>query len=163
MKHTRAKKRTRRTRQRGRGTNVANFAFVNPLQRLASIMPLAAVTRIPITESAPLFVSRGKATANTRRRSLKNNAASQQYVGINMNAASAANTNTVRTYTGPGQREVAETIRTPSPIRPISVGRMGPVPAALESRISFPPTQGRKTAWSTLRAQQTTGSRHLQI
>ena len=155
-------RRRRTTRQRGRGVRVnaaaaaapTNFSVENPLLRQFASAPMQANTvRVPVTESVPVYATRGKAAnGNTmRRRSLKNSAAHQPYVGINMNAASAASMNVVRNYKSPAQRSFAKMESAPSPVR-------------YSSEFTTPLHKINPSAsWLMHRTAQMPGSRHLQI
>ena len=152
---TRQQRQQRQQRQHGRGSNIStNFVFENPLMRRVtpSLMPTTAI-RVPVNEPAPLYARHGKTNINTRRRSLKNNAAHQQYVGINVNAASASNVNVVRNYKSPVRRSVAETESAPSPIRHFKEFATDLVPHKLAPSKS----------WLLHHTSKMPGSRHLQI
>ena len=145
----------RRRQQRGRGTNMTatNFVFENPLQQYRFVPPMRANTRrVSVNEVTPVYATQGKATLSTHRHSLKNSNRYKNYVGISMNAASAANVNVVRNYTSPPvHKSIASVSHTP-------VHRVSEFTAETVSPQKMTPA----TSWLMHRGQMP-GSRHLQI
>ncbi len=134
---------TRRRQQRGRGTNLAN------------VVP----QRFTVTNTAPLYAIQGSTNLNTRRRTLRNNAAASQVLGqfVGLNFGAPAQVNTVHNYKSPVRRGVTSMNRAASALTPVALSS----PKRLSLELSELPESVTATKWSMLQAHQQPGSRHL--